>query len=736
MTNHNWRRTLKTMCVIVLSLLVLNVSNHALIIAPVEAASSTILSMTPLNTVVDAGTTFKVNVTIQNVQQLYGYQFGILYDTNMLTATDLAPHQGTTNEPGFFHPTYQIWYHLIDDDPWGNGTGRVYIAVTPPIGTPQGRDGNGTLATVQFSADASGRTALRLAQDKLTTPGSVDIPHIVVSGTATVAPFAFFAYSPLEPDLYETLTFNASESTDAPPGTITTYIWDFGDGNTTTLSTPIIYHTYAGAGAFTVNLTVIDNDLLTDSMIQIVRIKPLRAEPNIGPVGTKVTIYGAGFNDAAGWSGEIYFDDQIVGWNLRVSGTGTFTFAFNIPVSEPGIHDIKVNIYYYTSSVPGAFNITQFTVIDQTPLEVGVEVGKVHFRGEIAEFYIQTALKGKQVNATSIHASLYKSDNTTEDLSVRQIATGLYKARQAQTDGYQIAVDASVGTYVLVVEAHFLPDSGFLISYIDSRGTAFGSFLVSATLTGWNAWLVQIQGDVAIIRTDVGIVKADVATIMPQILSIEGTVATLNTTMGRIQTDVANIKATMTALDGDIATIQTAVGGIQGTVTSISGNVATIKTDVGTIKTTLQDWTSGATSSIVTPDGTYKLLTISTSNLVSDPVFADNMLEIKVDGQTGTQGKTNIIMPIQLLQSLGTSIDKVAVTIDGNTLEFDYKNVNGIYVLMTVYTQSAHTLRVYLAGIPPGQIPYTIIIAAIAIIVVIAIGVAVYMFKLRKPKAN
>jgi PKD repeat protein len=57
-------------------------------------------------------------------------------------------------------------------------------------------------------------------------------------------------------------TFDGSGSTD--DGTIASYAWDFGDGASSTSMNPT--HTYAGAGTFTVKLTVTDNGGLTNSV--------------------------------------------------------------------------------------------------------------------------------------------------------------------------------------------------------------------------------------------------------------------------------------------------------------------------------------------------------------------------------------------------------------------------------------------------------------------------------------
>jgi PKD repeat protein len=64
-----------------------------------------------------------------------------------------------------------------------------------------------------------------------------------------------------------TCTFDASASED-PDGSISTYRWDFGDGETATTSNPVREHTYAAAGSVSVTLTVTDDDGLQDSVVR------------------------------------------------------------------------------------------------------------------------------------------------------------------------------------------------------------------------------------------------------------------------------------------------------------------------------------------------------------------------------------------------------------------------------------------------------------------------------------
>lgn len=76
-------------------------------------------------------------------------------------------------------------------------------------------------------------------------------------------PSAVFTHSPEQPWSFSTVTFNASDSQDLD-GFITAYEWDFGDGNVTTVQSPIVSHSYNASGNFTLVLTVYDNDGFSD----------------------------------------------------------------------------------------------------------------------------------------------------------------------------------------------------------------------------------------------------------------------------------------------------------------------------------------------------------------------------------------------------------------------------------------------------------------------------------------
>ena len=230
-------------------------------------------------------------------------------------------------------------------------------------------------------------------------------------------PVAFFTYSPSDPVVGETVTFDASPSYD-PNETIVSYAWDFGDGTSSTGMTTT--HTFAAAETYTVTLIVTNDAGLTDTT------------------------------------------------------TATVT-------------------------------------VSRVALDVEVDVGSIHFRGEMADFYVLVSLMGEPVNA-SISTTLYCTGTLYANLSayVQHVEIGLYRVP------YTIPTDAPTGTYELVVKA----------SYLALDGMSLKSFLLSPTLTGT---LISINGTVVWIKTEIG-------TIEGRIISIEGSIATVETDVGTIKT--------------------------------------------------------------------------------------------------------------------------------------------------------------------------------------------------------
>ncbi|MEM2129937.1 MAG: S8 family serine peptidase, partial [Candidatus Bathyarchaeia archaeon] len=85
----------------------------------------------------------------------------------------------------------------------------------------------------------------------------------------TKYPVASFSYCPASPKPGEPVTFDASASL-PDGGVLVNYTWNFGDGNSTTVTEPVVTHTYAAGNIYNVTLTVTDSEGLNASTWKLV----------------------------------------------------------------------------------------------------------------------------------------------------------------------------------------------------------------------------------------------------------------------------------------------------------------------------------------------------------------------------------------------------------------------------------------------------------------------------------
>lgn len=129
--------------------------------------------------------------------------------------------------------------------------------------------------------------------------GDTLIPHQSVDYYPLMTPWspwpiARFTYTPEQPRIRETVTFDASASS----GDLISYKWNFGDGSPeVTENDPITTHAYTQAGNYTVTLTVTDREGLSNSTSKVVQVLPVRVQLDI--YTQKEPYSGKGFNQTS-----------------------------------------------------------------------------------------------------------------------------------------------------------------------------------------------------------------------------------------------------------------------------------------------------------------------------------------------------------------------------------------------------------------------------------------------------
>jgi PKD repeat protein len=193
-----------------------------------------------------------------------------------------------------------------------------------------------------------------------------------------VPPVAIISYSSARPMVGDTVTFDGSTSVD-PDGTISTYIWQFGDGAVATGLTAT--HAYGNAGSYQVKLTIIDEDKLTDDDVATINVvsQPIAAfEFSFAPPGSDhlMGFYAYGSYDEVGlveyaWS----FGDGTYGLGWQVSHTYITSGTYEVKLTVKNSAGVTASIIksVVVPSIPISSTLVGPTPAQSEPLQ-GVPV--------------------------------------------------------------------------------------------------------------------------------------------------------------------------------------------------------------------------------------------------------------------------------------------------------------------------------------------------------------------------
>lgn len=203
------------------------------------------------------GDNFTIAIHVDNVTNLWDWQAGMTFNPAVLRAY--------TFEEGPFLKLggVTLWMPGTINNTAGIITfyGDSLTVGSTPV------NGSGDLAYVSFQVIGFGTSDLTLTDVMLegltdTTLYSITVNifhgYFELPPPPPVPPIAYFTFSPISPFAGDTVTFDASGSTDGWDGTawqsLTSWDWDFGDGTFGTGE--IVTHVYGTEGTYLVNLTV------------------------------------------------------------------------------------------------------------------------------------------------------------------------------------------------------------------------------------------------------------------------------------------------------------------------------------------------------------------------------------------------------------------------------------------------------------------------------------------------
>jgi hypothetical protein len=156
------------------------------VMTPTRAnVQQTVVYVSPaVYTVPSVGSTFSVNISIQSVTNLYGWEFKLYYPNSILNGTAVT-------EGPFLKAGGISTFFLVADftDGYNATQGRVSVMCIRINPDAPGVDGDGVLATITFNTTSSaGPESLHLADVNLSDPNATKIPYVKIDGEVTVVP--------------------------------------------------------------------------------------------------------------------------------------------------------------------------------------------------------------------------------------------------------------------------------------------------------------------------------------------------------------------------------------------------------------------------------------------------------------------------------------------------------------------------------------------------------------------
>jgi hypothetical protein len=204
---------------------------------------------------------------------------------------------------------------IIDAVGWGDFSNVLYETSA----FPQNPEANKSLGRKIAIDDNENPNYLDLDNNRLDFDIQTPTPG---EQNENLPPIAQFKFSPENPYVGDNISFNASASWD--DGNIVSYIWDFGDGSSTSATTSQITKFFSTSSTFKVSLSVVDNLGVRSTNSTTTQISVRKREP-LSIVINEVAWAGTRASSSDEWI-ELYNNTtstiNIVNWSIFRTKTG------------------------------------------------------------------------------------------------------------------------------------------------------------------------------------------------------------------------------------------------------------------------------------------------------------------------------------------------------------------------------------------------------------------------------
>lgn len=308
-----------------------------------------------------------------------------------------------------------------------------------------------TGATVSHAFDAGGDYPVTLLAVDGDGVGDMTTKTVSVSASND-GPTASFSYSPSDPGVGESVTFDGTESGD-PDGSIVSYEWDFdGDGRTDATGATV-NHSFGSAGNRSVTLRVTDDDGATDSTTRTVSV----SDANAGPTASFSVSADGDYAPPYETSRQIHLDASESG-----DPDGSVV-AYEWDLDDDGEFERSGREIDHTYSTPGEKEITLRVEDDAGATSETSETISVAFEGHSEKLDLAS-----NVDSASVLSTV--SENLGSDVNDEALATSSLDALNAAGANGDIPPEAGEEAVYRLQQAEFASQRLFELTDVGTSG--------------------------------------------------------------------------------------------------------------------------------------------------------------------------------------------------------------------------------------------------------------------------
>jgi hypothetical protein len=314
--------------------------NLSTVITPLSSANNghlaseapwTTVYVNPQNNTYNLDEIFTIEVIVDNVSDLYGFDIAFAWNPAILEYVNHTATVPVEDFPGGI--LHEPVLPILDSV---NATAGTYEVAKASMDPALSFTGTGTAFNMTFRVKSTnGACLLDIVRVDLSDHEGEIIPKTIIDGlfSPVSAPEAAFTWWPYTGVVNEPVIFNASESRDLD-GVVSEYYWDFGDGNMTSITDPVINHTFShllDTKSYTVSLIVEDGTGINSSEVQhqitVVKSRNIKIEtislstPSIlvnGTVHVIITAANEGYV-SENTTVKAYYNTSSSDWSLLAS---------------------------------------------------------------------------------------------------------------------------------------------------------------------------------------------------------------------------------------------------------------------------------------------------------------------------------------------------------------------------------------------------------------------------------